>query len=81
MTKAAHPDEVAEISAQRQAGAVDALPHRRGLHAERLRHIGGGDFLEVAQHERVATLGETPLVRALKASSQVAPGRLRRARW
>jgi hypothetical protein len=33
---------------------VDALPHRRGLHAERLRDVGRGQFLEVAEHERDA---------------------------
>ena len=39
---------------------MDALPHRRGIHTERVCHVSGGHLLEVAEHERIAIeVGQT----------------------
>ncbi len=45
---------MAQISAQHQPGAMDALPQRGRFDAQRLGGIGCRDLFEIAQHEGVA---------------------------
>ena len=47
-----HPGELAQVAAQHQTRAVNALSHRGRLDAEHLGHVGRRHLLEVAQHER-----------------------------